>query len=568
MRDQRMATYTNQRAAVVRQAATLDPETGAELMRRHDAEIDALVARGIIPADRAAAEKQGYRGDIAGARAIGLLDRDPAALVAGIDGGGFADLTPEQAQSFRARATSAVAAEQARQATAAKGEAKARLDGAVDLLKEGNAVLTRGRSFARADEAAALLQDPEIAATPEAQAYARSEFLFREMPQFSAMPLAEKRATLAEVEAQPIETADAARVAEAMRDNIRRHEDDARKDPWAYAASVGVVTAQPLPDPSDPGFAAALRARRQDMARLDGSGLAPEPAPVFRPDEVTRLAPLVADTASPAQRAELAAQLAAHLRPEDMDRAAAQLKADPVFAFVGAGLAAGELPPATARRVFEGQRAIASKDVSLPAINDIREPWFEGYAELFEDGTGELGIDETAPRDRILATAQAIYAYEARRKVGETKDGRLNETIWKQALHEALGGTGTAGDRDAAGGIGEIRGQKVLMPPGLTPRQIESGLDTISNQIGGAPWSTPTQAPDAVLARLSATGAVPRIGGQPMDAATWRRLSLKATGEGFALVWRNADTGQERIVTDDRGAPWIIDPARLAGLTR
>lgn len=568
MQDQRMATYTDQRAAILRQVQTVDPADAPGLFSRLDAEVDGLVARGIIPADRAAAEKQGYRSEAAGARATRLLDEDPAALVAGIDAGTFADLDPERAQSFRARGTSAVAAAAAREAQAAKAENAGRIAAARDLLKEGSAVYQKGRAFARQDEADALLQDPDIAALPEAEAYARSAFLHAEMPAFSALPLAEKQAMLAEVEAQPIGNPDAARVAEAMRENIDSHREAVRKDPWGYAASIGVVQAQPLPELSDPGFDAALRQRRIDLARLSGTGIAPDAPAVFTPDEAERLAPLAAPEASPAQRADLAARLAAHLEPEDMDRAADQLKADPVFGYVGTGLASGGLAPATARRIFEGQRAIASKDVSLPGPSEIREPWFETYADLFADGTGELGIDETGPRDRILAAAQALYAYEARRQVADTKDGKLSETIWQQALHEALGGTGKAGDPDATGGVAEIRGAKVLMPPNLTPRQVEGGLDTISNQIGGAPWSSPRQAPDAVLARLSPSGAVPRIGGQPMDAATWRRLRLKATDEGFAMVWQNPETGQERIVTDTGGAPWIIDPARLARLAR
>ena len=574
MNDQRMATYTQAREAVVRQAATMEPDAAAQLLATHDAEIDGLVQRNLMPADRAMAERMAVRAEAETVRATRLLDTDPAALVTGLDAGAFPNMDPRQAETFRSRGTSAIAAEQARQATAAKAENGARISAARDVLKDGSEVFRKGRAFSRQSEADALLADPEIAALPEAQAYARSAMLFEQMPGFAPLSLAEKDRLISEVEAQPIDTPDAARVVEAMRENRTAHREAVRKDPWAYGASVGVVAPQPLPDPSDAGFAPALQRRRADMARLEASGIIDGPAPLFTPAEAEALAPLAAPTASPAERAGFAAGLAQLLKPEDMDRAASLLKADPVFGYVGTGLAAGELPPVTARQIFEGQRAIDSKDVSLPAIQDRREPWFESFADLFEDGTRIIGYrpngepivadDETGPRDRILAAADALYAFKVRGDLANTKDGKLSATHWQQALHEALGGIGTVGGSDARGGIGEVRGAKVLLPPGVSAVEVQGGLIRIETALGSAPYAAndPGRA-GRILADLSPGGQPPQIGGQDMDAATWRRLRVKSTGDGFALIWTNTETGRENIVTDAAGDPWIIDPARL-----
>lgn len=570
--DQRMATYTSLRESAIRQAVSLDPAGAAEVLATQERELDRLVSLGLVPADRAVTEKRALWVDYETTRATEMLGTNPQGLADAIKAGEFSRMEPAQAAAWGNRALSAVAAENARAAAAAKAENSARIAAVRDLAGEADAAARAGRVFARQDEFDAIVADPELAQLPEVQKAARSYLLKEAMPGFAVLPSAEQARLLAEERARPVTTADENRLAEAMQEAIDARAEAVRKDAWGYAAEVGLTAPQPLPDPSSPEFDTALRQRKADMARLEGAGIMDRPAPVFTPAEVERFAPLASASASPAERADLAARLALHLPPDAMDRAAAELKAGDVFGYVGAGLAAGELPPLTARQAFAGERAIASKNLSLPGTQDFREPWFEGYADLFEDGTGDLRIDETIPRDRILATANAIYAYKAQLDVANTKDGKINETIWKQSLHEAMGGIGTVGSSDARGGLGSLSdptavygSYSVLLPPGVAAAEVQGGLDRIETVLTSADWAQKTDPgrTDRVLSGLSRSGKAPLLGGQPIDAATWSRLRLKATDQGFAMIWQNPNTGEERIVEDASGAPWIIDPLRL-----
>ncbi len=547
---------------LVRAAAIADPQTQAAYRDQFDDQLDNLVARGVLSPDEAERQRQDFGGQVETARASRLLSEDPDSLVAAIDAGEFAVMDGQSQQGWRARATAAARTNAARAEAEDKRARTERLGEAAQMFKDGIDVLHKGQPYAQADIAAALLSDPDIAALPEAREYAATVVLTEQRPEIAMLPLPQKRALLAELEKTPVEKGYETDTAVALRSMIAADETRFAEDPLGRAEEIGLTPPPVLPDPSTAtpeDLVQGLRARgRYSQSLVASDYVEADGARIFTPDERDRWAKAVAPEASPEDRARVAKSLAVGLGPLTTE-AAQEIGADPVFTYVGTGLASG-LPERLGRQIFEGQRVIAGKQVKLPAVPDRRQAFFGTFSGLFNDGTAMGWQDQSGVRDQITAAADALYAFRMRGQVasGEDIDGQIEETTYLQAVHEVMGGTGSYDSRSARGGLQDVRGEITILPNGVSGRDVEARLDELSSRM-----NTP-RIGEIAWANVSATGNRPQLGGQRPDAHSVRRMALRAVGpDQYLMVWPNSQTGELTVVMGDDGHPFAISLSAL-----
>lgn len=559
---ERMATTAALHQTVVSTAAAAsDQPTRDAALGQYDDHLAGLVASGTLTPEEAQLARMSARAEVDNAAAIRMASTDPAGLIARLDDPkdpGFSHLEPTRRAQLRAGAVADLAAaERLRMAEADRAE-KERLAGARDLLKSGIDVYRaggKGRDYALSDQVEEALKDPAIAALPEAREYRSAELLHRMQPGFAALPMAEKRRLLAEAEAQPIAKGYEASMAEAMRSQIKADEEGFAKDPIGYAATIGLKATPDLPDPATASavdMGRALQARAAYALSLQQSGYTKE-TKLFRPDEVEKFKAAAAITAPPEQRAQLSSALAVALG-DQVEEAAAEIGADPVFGYVGGMLASGGSEQ-LARQIFDGQRVIATSDVKLPGPSQRRGAFFGKFASLFSDGTTQDMKDEAAERDRIIAAADALYAWRERARVTDNPTpGMIDETKYAQAVHEVMGGTGVYGSGKARGGVAELRGRLTILPMNRTKGEVEDMLDTVA--AGGAEaWRA-----------ASATGNVPVAGGAPIGAGEFGRASLRwVEGTSYELVVEDPRTGETLSLWGDDGKPYRLDLGKIGG---
>lgn len=532
---------------VVRSANGGDTQATAAAMAQYDQQVQGAVARGVMTPEEAQRHRQQITDRSGQTRATRTLSDDPRSLVAAIDAGEYAHMSGEDVAGLRSRAVAAAEADAARAAAEAQRARKAQVDQAQALFRDGIAVAGTGRDFARAADADALLKDPEIAATPEAREYVAARDLRHAMPGFAVLPPAEKRKALAEARQGGIEKAyDNDRV-RAMETAIEADEKGFAEDPLGRAVQIGLGAPPPLPDlasASDDDLVAGLSARGSYGRALSQMGYTKNPA-FFTAAERETLKARVGVNASPADRAQLAKTLSDGLG-QDAPLAAAEIGADPVFAHVGGGLAHG-MSVQLGRQIFEGQRVIEGKQVQLPPELKRNQAFFHDLSGLFGDGTDAISGDMSGMRNTIIAATDALYAYRQRGKVQGsewTPDApvALDAAAYLQAAHEVMGGTGSYDRSDAKGGVQEVKGALTMLPQGIGADQVEDALDRLEARAGD---------PEAWRA-ISASGNVPDLGGQPMDARTLRSLTLRATGpDAYTLLRHRADGRTEVVMGDD-----------------
>lgn len=554
---QRMAQLSRTTDSAVRAGATADPTTQAVYLGQLDDHLSELVATGTITPEEAQTRRTAAAQEMEAARAMRLLSQDPAGLITALDAGadgGFANLDPTKVEAYRARAVAQIAADEAARMAEDKRAAKERVELARDTLKDGIAVFGKGRAWTGADQADAMLADPEIAALPEAREYAHARLLHEMKPRFAALPMAEKRAMLAEAEARPIGKDYEADLVEAMRAQIAADEKAWREDRFAHAAEIGLTPAPELPDPAQ-ASATDLRRRAIYAASLRDAGQV-EDVEYFSPAERDAWKDATSTATSPAERTRLAAAFMAGFGDQAED-AAREIGADGLFTYVGGMVAAGG-SETLARQIFDGARVLETRDTPMPAAPQRRSAFFREFNGLFDDGTVEGRGDEAAQRDAIIAAADALYAWK-RRGDPDATDSVLNEEKYLQAVHEVMGGTGDYGSDKARGGVQKLRRRLTLMPPGLAAAEVEDALDLFK---AGTPEP---ELLDRAWRDVSASGNVPQAGGKPLNAATIDRFGLRLIeGTAYELtVPDDAAPGGVRAIYGADGRPYLIDLKKL-----
>lgn len=541
----------------VRGSVGLDPDGRFSQLEAFAANVDDMVAAGTLTPEQGLKLVQDTQGAMDTASARALQRDDPDALMAALESGDLFGFDEEARQSWITRGQAELTARATANERAAKEEAK--LIGA--RLADATKILRAGQMPADLDELVGLADLHE-----NGNEFGMALMLAEQRPDFMRAPPSVQRDMLAAEEARPKTSSDELDISKTMREVVAESEEAWKEDPIAHAQELDLGSPQPLPDnllamdPRDIGTLLARRAAFSDS--LTGDDEQPgwvDGAPLFTKEEREQITELAGQDTPPPERAKLAGAFALAFG-DDAPRRIAEVSDDPLFDYVG-GLLANGGNTKLARDIFAGQRAIASKDVPLPAVPQRRQTWFVEFQGLFDDDF------EAGARDSVIAAADALYASRARGN-SDRSDGQISETEYLQAVHEVLGGTGKYGKAEAAGGVQEINGVATFMPPGVKGRDVEDLWRKLGRDIGfdatsqfGAAMSP--EKTNTLLRSLSASGAAPQFGGQPMDAYTWGQTGLRALRDGtYALVYEHPTLGQT-VAMDENGDVFELDLRKL-----
>ncbi|MBW4972078.1 hypothetical protein KZZ08_00515 [Roseovarius mucosus] len=558
---QREATFIEYAQEASRAGAGADPQTRATLFAQGDEMIASLLEAGVIDPEEAAKRRIALRGDISNAHAIRMITDDPQQFLEAVDQGDFPGLEGDTLERYRAQATSALATAAKEASTAAAKAEKARLKALGDRLTEMRNIMADGRT--PVDEA--FLANPEVRAHPDFAETMGALSLRNENHDLATMTPDQIDALIAGERGKKVAHEWQTERLKVLEDWKEQHEEGFGKDPIAYARSLWNRTDRPsarqiidLPefDPENPAaYGQALALRAEQGQDLVDEGFAPE-LRILSDDERDQLEELAGLDSDPTTRAALAQTLATSLPRESFDRLSNVID-DPVFSHVGGLLASGG-SRGLAEEVLRGQQVIAQDNVILPPLRDRTEPAFTAVRDFFADVPGGEALQAT-----ITKSADALYAARIRRS---DPAGDIDSDVYRQALHEVMGGQGGFDARDAKGGMQEVRGALTPLPQGVGARDIERTLQSLSADLAGEespvnpramlddqvfsaePGSsiretgiarrpitrrTPEQArarAQSAFSAASISGGVPGINGEPLDPDAMDSLSLRAVG--------------------------------------
>lgn len=427
-------------------AAAASPEEANEQYNTAMSSIGELEAAGHLTAEQAEAMRQEFDGTTAYTVALDSINRDPAAALAILEQPGGFGLDEDKRVQLHARALriSEAAAKQA------ENELERRAETAQRILVTGGTVdaaeLEALREDAAGTEHAAKIEGAVLAgqelggfyeATPEAQA-----------------------ARIAELTAQGISIEDAsidgARL-RSMEQIAEKAATDLARDPIAYATKAGLPGAGAV-DLSDQKTLDARMSLVMTLTEDYGA-----PVQIFSVKEQEALAEKF-ETGSVEDQLALGVSLLDGFGP-GAKRAFDELEVDPVTR------RAAELVMETGRDtiprvILAGRKAMESGDELRLVGQDALAVFEDGLDQAFPGGGGE--------RERMIEAAKAYYAAKA---PGRVKAGSLSEQT--DLLSEAIGAVtgGVMIDGVQYGGVQEVNGLGVKLPPEMSAATVEGILD-------------------------------------------------------------------------------------------
>ena len=545
--DRGRATLDDYAAETYRAAATADDGTRADLMGNLSDAYAEAVANNLMSEEDAAANLRTFGENVDRATARRMLTDDPQALLDKLDKDGFPGMDPQARETVRDQALSAIsataAANQKERDRLAKEREKAIGDD-LDVIIH-NAGKGRNTGFEMD-----VMTDPEAQANPKYREALEAVNLRNTMPEFASMTPAEMDAAIAAEEKRPLTRADETKRLDAMKAARTAAGEAWDKDPYAQAEQVFGNPPPTLPDfnagaPDD--FVQGLKARRNYAASLHDAGYTAG-VEYFSNAEKEALKQQAAVENDPRDRLALAASLTQALGP-DAGAAIAQIGGDPLFEHAGGMIAAGG-DPETARRILQGQQALANKTVALPVSNARLDVLYSEFHTLFD------GND--AAEARLRDAADAIYATEARGLDPTAEDSNAKAyQVYARALHLAMGG-GYDKNGDPVGGVGEVQGGLTVLPVGVSAATVEAGLDRQAAAIRGKNsfWSinpppvTATDGGTKAWLNASRSGGVPHYAGAPVDPDQVGELKLKAVGNDLYQLYVEPRPGYRYDITD------------------
>ena len=551
---QRMATWEDYRTVAMQQAVLVDADTREALYRQGDEQVDSLVANGIMTPQAAAEEKRRFREQAQNAIVIDQVSNRPDEFLQNADAGEYGYLPPEEIARYRQQATSNIAAAEAKAIRQAELDAKEQATQIGKRLGEISQIADAGR--VAVDET--FLNLPAVQAHPDYPKAMAAIALRNERADLPFMTPQQLDGLIREEEGKAI---DAPFRAERLK-VLTEHRDAAAQgwghDAIAHAGKTGFrVPAMPDIATADPAEIGAAIQQRQAFAEglREGGYTGDRRAAPLSLDEQEDLKAALSVDADPARRAELVKSLTVS--------GATGLIADPALQHVGGLLAAGG-SDALGRSILKGQQVLARDNVVLPPLADRLDPVFSQIGTLFADSQ-----DGPATQASVIAAADALYA-ERQRKVDPTAP--INETAYKQALHEVMGGTGTYDGDTASGGVATIAGRPTILPMGLSKRQVERAAEMLFRDLngrgaGGGPTADPGEKVNqglASLRQMSINGSLPTIGGEVVDADDWRDAEFVSTGpDEYQMVLTTQD-GPITAIDSETGDPFVFSLSRLA----
>ena len=324
-------------------------------------------------------------------------------------------------------------------------------------------------------------------------------------------------------------------LAEDLLDTMRT---ELGRDPLSYAQRVGVAEVRPIRFGDPDQLLGDLQARRGaalEVAQHYGTGLQ-----IFTDEEAGVLAEQLS-TAGVDDRFRILGALRAGLG-EDTARALEQLAPkQPALAHVGGLIALGP--------------AVAGQTVRDALVG----------LQLIRDGEGRVGRDIGAKaatvdllhgslppgagrtRAALVETARGIYTARAVR-AGVPSD-ETDDELWEQSLQAAAGRVVGANGEDM-GGIVEFRsGNRVIVPPIVTPDRFREVFDLATVED---------------LAAASVNGEAPRHGdGTAATAEDVRDSYLVTAGSGQYRVSFRADPAEGERPLMAGAEPYVIDLVTL-----
>lgn len=574
------ATYIDYAHEATRAAAGADPDTRAVLIAQGDQQIASMLEAGVIDAAEAEKRRIALRGDISNTRAMQLVAEDPQAFLDEADQGGFPGLEADTLKRYELSAKANI--ETARKEAEKEAE-KARTErqkAIGERLSEMREIMGAGRQAV--DEA--FLSSTEVKQHPEYARTMAAYSLREENQQLAHMTPAQIDALIAGEKTKKVAHEWQTERLEILQDWRDRHADGYRKDSVAWARQNNVpepgLAELPAFDPGDPAaFGEALTARAEAMANLAEDGY-PVQGRLLDDNERAMLREAASLDNDPETRAELALTLARNLPRNSVD-ALSDVIDDPVFTHVG-GLIDDGAGKMIGAEILRGQQVIEEKNVVMPPVKDRSAPVFGAIGAYFADVPGGEQLQSS-----LTKAADALYAARVRRS---DPAGDIDEDVYRQALHEVMGGTGAYHSRTAKGGMQDVRGRLTPLPRGIGERDVEAALDALSDDLDGvrsAKYPEAVEAAqrdarqkfnmdgrpitrltsqeararaDAMWQTASRSGGQPGIAGEPIDANTLSALSLKGVGpDTYRLV---DETGA--VVSDlMSGAPYEFSLTRL-----
>lgn len=589
---QREAEWITMREQVTLDAASAgDPQSRAALLEIGEAAIDSRAAAGIITPAEAAREKIALRNDVTSARATALIAEDPAGFLDRAEAGEFNALGAETLATRRVQAQSALDRMNAEAAKAAElmeqqqsAEIGKRLGVMTDLMSEG---------FTVTDEA--FLTDPRVQAHPDFPAAQAAQSLRDELPGIRQATVAELDAAIAAEEAAP-----KTHKYQTERVKVLRQWRDEAAARWnSNAVEQARRANMPVPDlpadPTDPGFADRFAARLSLDEGLRGSGHTQTQA-VLDDREKAALKATLAPAADPEAKLALADAVLRASRGNP-GRALEVLEADPEFTRA-VELMGRTGQTSTAEAILRGQQKLARKVTSLPPLGQRQL--------LFDELTQGAYADDPVLASKILSAASAIYADRA---AGVDPEGAASKVpfmsdteavdIFRGAVELAAGIQSDGAGRNPVGGFAVVKGQGLVIPPGISARQVELAEEAVGYRLqglvripeanatgfrgaaGGGGWYTrdslkavsgaemPAQPSGLdILTAASLDGRMPALGDEATASRRWDNMRfVRAPGQpegsdAYELRWVD-QYGEEHPVRAVGGAPYRFSLSRL-----
>jgi hypothetical protein len=414
--------------------------------------------------------------------------------------------------------------------------ARTEMSAASRALREDVANVARmaEKGFAPSSDDMAALKTRALAAEPDVQAdLAAAERLMSwqasarratpaELDQFAR----QERARLTTA-AEP-EGVRRLELGERLLDTMRT---ELKQDPLGWADRVGVLKVAPLDLSSAETAAASLKARiAQSETVAELYGIAPQ---YLRPDEKQRLATAAAQGGAgtlgiATAIAQGAPDKAASILAEVFDEA-------PVVAMLGGHVAAAGVTPA-ARDAADGM-ALRKTDGFKPMAPSSAEARRQALTAI-GGALSELPKSEGA----AVALASSIYEVRARR----LQLSEFDDTVWQQALNEALGAREVQGER--YGGVvyqndnwGADTGA-VVIPPNVKA----SGFRDLVEAIRIEDFSFDDRPRTSSL--------------KPAGQAELRRAKLKSAGDGqYFLALGDPEGDAPDWLLDSGGNKYVLD---------
>lgn len=550
--DQSRAMTTTYGEAILQSSSVSDQATRDAMLMQFSDKLDGDVAAGYITREDAVGTLMSYGSDMEGVAASRLLTDNPQGLLNSLDEGEFAALDAQKRETYRTRALAAV--ESAANAAAAE-ETRAqnqRNTEIGDRLKDVRDIARTGRNHEGEID---FLADPLVQAHPDF-AEAEAAVILRDgKPGFSHLNLAEMNAQIAEENARPVGEKFETRVLDAMIDVRDAAIAGWKADPYSHAVEIGLEPAAALPDmtTADPrALSVAFGERRAYALSLVENGYMDAPV-FFSPEDKANLVALASVETNPEARASLAGSIAQGFGPEAV-AVFTELGGDPVFAHVGGYLAHGG-NPALASEIFVGQQAIEAKTVDMPSAAESRETVYAEVSNLF------VGHDEV--QSSIMQATDALYA--SRIRSSNSYDPNYSAKVYRQALHEVMGGTGKYNKSEARGGIQEVLDHETILPIGVSGEAVEAAIGRSVRRLKTSRLGGISDQGDVVAAEMkvwqsaSLSGGFPSVNGRPISGADLDKVYLAADGNNaFALVYAT-DEGPLHIRDSKTGELFIFD---------